>query len=496
MAKIEQFSSRWALLLATLGMAIGAGNIWRFPRLAGEYGGVFLIPWAFFLILWSVPLIMVEFALGKKTRKGPIGAFADFLGKKYTWMGGFVTLCTMGIMFYYSVVTGWALKYFLSAASGALNGVDHTVYWDTFTSSGIQPVMFHLVSITLASVIIYQGILNGIERANRILLPSLLLLLIVGAVRSLTLDGSSAGLEYFFGFKTEALYNYKMWLETLSQSAWSTGAGWGLVLTYSVYMREKEDITLNSFLTGFGNNSASLLAGLVIVPAVFALAGTIGAVGGDLGAEKFAAAEAALRAGNEGLGFIVIPQLFSQLPASTLLTSFFFLALFFAALSSLIAMMELSTRMLMDFGFERRKALPVIAVLCAVLGIPSAYSMTFFKNQDWVWGLGLIISGSFFAFAAIKTGVNTFRETYLNRPENNVHVGRWFNVVMGVFIPIEAAILMLGWFYREWDVVAWWDPTRPFSLATCLLQWGTLIVMLLIFNSWIYDRVSGKESKA
>lgn len=483
MAKVEQFSSRWALLLATLGMAIGAGNIWRFPRLAGEYGGVFLIPWAMFLILWSVPLIMVEFAMGKQTRKGPIGAFADFLGKKYTWMGGFVTLCTMGIMFYYSVVTGWALKYFLSAVTGALNGVDHNVYWDTFTSSGIQPVMFHLVSIAIASFIIYQGILNGIERANRILLPSLLVLLIVGAVRSLTLGNAGAGLDYFFGFKPEALYNYKMWLETLSQSAWSTGAGWGLVLTYAVYMREKEDITLNSFLTGFGNNSASLLAGLVIIPAVFSLSATIGA------------AESALAAGNEGLGFIVIPQLFSKLPAATLLTSFFFLALFFAALSSLIAMMELSTRMLMDFGLERRKALPAIALLCGVLGIPSAYSMTFFKNQDWVWGLGLIISGSFFAFAAIKTGVNQFRETYLNRPENNVKVGRWFNIVLGIMIPIEAAVLMIGWFYREWDMVAWWDPTRPFSLATCVAQWGMLIIILLMLNSWIYSRVSAEGSK-
>ncbi|MCB9090121.1 MAG: sodium-dependent transporter, partial [Calditrichae bacterium] len=98
MDKVEQFSSRWALLLATIGMAIGAGNIWRFPRLAGQYGGAFLVPWVIFLILWSIPLLMVEFSLGKETRKGPVGAFAAFLGKNYTWMGAFVAICTMAIM--------------------------------------------------------------------------------------------------------------------------------------------------------------------------------------------------------------------------------------------------------------------------------------------------------------------------------------------------------------------------------------------------------------
>ena len=109
----DYFSSRWAFLIAALGMAIGAGNIWRFPRLAGQYGGSFLIPWLLFLFLWSIPLIMIEFSIGKKLRLGVIKAFSNSLGKKYTWMGWFVAMCTIGIMFYYSVVCGWSLKYFL-----------------------------------------------------------------------------------------------------------------------------------------------------------------------------------------------------------------------------------------------------------------------------------------------------------------------------------------------------------------------------------------------
>ncbi len=474
MARLEQFSSRWALLLATVGMAIGAGNIWRFPRLAGQYGGAFLIPWAIFLILWSIPLLMVEFSLGKETRKGPIGAFAALLGKKYTWMGAFVCICTMAIMFYYSVVTGWALKYFVAAAIGDLNGINHAGYWSAFTNSGYQPVFFHFLSLSLAAAIIYQGVAKGIERANRLLLPSLLVLLVVGAVRALTLPNAAQGLNYLFGFHGASLWDYRIWLEALSQSAWSTGAGWGLVLTYSVYMRKDEDVTLNSFITGFGNNSASLLAALAIIPAIFSLSGSL------------QEAEQALQAGNQGLSFIVIPQLFARLPGAQILTSVFFLALFFAALSSLIAMFELATRMFMDFGLARAKALAIVTALTALLGIPSAWSMDVFNNQDWVWGLGLIISGGFFAVAVIKHGVEKFRLRFLSPEYNDLRVGPWFTWIMRYLIPIEAMILLVWWFYREWDAQLWWNPFSVYSLGTCLFQWVLLILVLRLLNQKLY----------
>ncbi len=480
MDKLEQFSSRWALLLATLGMAIGAGNIWRFPRLAGQYGGAFLIPWAIFLLLWSVPLIMVEFSMGKDTRKGPIGAFAALLGKKYTWMGAFVCFCTIMIMFYYSVVTGWALKYFVSAVSGNLIGADHSKFWESFTGGGFEPVIYHFIALGMASLIIYRGVANGIEKANRILLPTLLLLLIVGVIRSLTLPNAAEGLNYLFGFHGASLADPEMWLEALSQSAWSTGAGWGLVLTYSVYMRKQEDVTLNAFITGFGNNSASLLAALAIIPAIFSLTPSIDA------------ATKALQAGNQGLSFIVIPQLFEQLPAARLLVSLFFLALFFAAISSIIAMLELATRMFMDFGMRRKHALPLVTALTAVAGIPSALSLDFFNNQDWVWGLGLIISGAFFTFAVIKQGATKFREKFLLTKYNNIQVGNWFDWVMKFLIPIEALVLLVWWFYRSWDAELWWSPFSIYSLGTCLIQWAILITVLIVLNKKLYQWVAKK----
>lgn len=478
MEKSEQFSSRWALILATIGMAIGAGNIWRFPRLAGQYGGSFLIPWFIFLFLWSIPLILIEFSIGRHTRKGVVGSFATLLTPRFTWMGGFVALCTMAIMFYYSVVTGWAFRYFIVAITGKLQGINHEQFWQQFTS-GYQPLLFHLLALGIGSFIIFQGVVNGIERANRILLPSLVILLIIAAVRAVTLPHSATGLNYFFQIRTEQLFNYRIWLEGLSQSAWSTGAGWGLILTYGVYARQKEDIVLNSFITGFGNNSASILAGLAIIPAIFSLAPSI------------QEAEAALKIGNDGLAFIVIPQLFNKLPGAIFFTAIFFLALFFAAMSSLISMLELSTRIFMDFGLSRRKALPLVTVLTALLGVPSALYFKVFKNQDWVWGLGLIVSGLFFAILVINFGVTKFRKKLINLKDNDFNIGPWFDYVVKFLIPVEAFILLFWWLYQSigWNPKGWYNPFNAESMGTCLFQWLGVIFLLILFNSFISRKI-------
>lgn len=478
MEKQEHFTSRWTLLLATVGMAIGAGNIWRFPRLAGQYGGAFLIPWAIFLILWSIPLIIIEFSIGRKTRKGVIASFTEIMGPNYSWMGGFVAFCTMAIMFYYSVVCGWALRYFLVSITGQINVNDHANYWNSFVT-GFQPLIFHLIALSIGSFIIYQGVTRGIERANRILLPSLVVLLFIGIIRALTLPNASIGLNYFFSIKLEYLLNYRVWLEGLSQSAWSTGAGWGLILTYAVYMREKEDIVLNSFITGFGNNSASLLAGLAIIPAIFSLAPSL------------MEAENALKAGNDGLSFIVIPQLFSKLPASQFFSAVFFLGLFFAAISSLISMLELATRIMMDFGLPRRKALPIVTVATALLGVPSALYLKFFKNQDWVWGLGLIISGLFFAIFVIRFGVDKFRKTFVNIIEGDLKIGPWFNYIVKYLIPVEAFLLLSWWLYRSigWNPEGWYNPFQADSLGTCIAQWMIALGLLFFLNGIIVQRL-------
>jgi NSS family neurotransmitter:Na+ symporter len=180
MKQQEFFTSRWTLIIATLGIAVGTGNIWRFSRVVAQNGGgSFLIPWVIFLLLWSLPLIITEFAIGKSTRFGPVGAISKIAGKKFGWMGAYIVFVSTAIMFYYSVVTGWCLKYFLSAVSGnLLNASNYLDYWNNFSSSS-QPIIFHLIAILLVGFVVLRGVTKGIEKVTKFLVPSLLIILVV-----------------------------------------------------------------------------------------------------------------------------------------------------------------------------------------------------------------------------------------------------------------------------------------------------------------------------
>ncbi|MGB5289235.1 MAG: sodium-dependent transporter, partial [Ignavibacteriaceae bacterium] len=155
MKQEEFFSSRWALIIATIGIAVGTGNIWRFSRVVAQNGGgSFLIPWVIFLLIWSVPLIIAEFAIGKSSRMGPVGAIAKTAGKQFGWMGAWIVFVSTAIMFYYSVVAGWCIRYFFSAASGSLfNTSEHLSYWNEFASS-YQPLMFHFIAMFLVALVV------------------------------------------------------------------------------------------------------------------------------------------------------------------------------------------------------------------------------------------------------------------------------------------------------------------------------------------------------
>ncbi len=483
----EHFTSRWGLIISVVGIAVGTGNIWRFPRIvAANGGGSFLIPWVIFLFLWSIPLIMTEFAMGKMTRYGTVGSFAVLVGKKFAWMGTFVGFVTTAIMFYYSVVAGWCIRYFLLAATGQLlNSANHESTWNAFVDSGWQPVLFHLVAISAGALIVKRGVVNGIEKANCFLIPTLLSLLIISCLRAVTLPGAIGGLAYLFTPDFSTLLDYKIWLQALTQNAWDTGAGWGLILTYAVYMRKKEDVALNAALIGLGNNSVSLLAAITIFSTVFALV-----------PERAAEVISTSGPANTGLTFIWIPQLFARMPGGVLFSAFFFLALSFAALSSLIAMIELSTRVLMDMEISRRSALLNVYLITLLLGIPSALSMDFFLNQDWTWGIALMVSGAFMAIAVIKYGLHRFRREHINFPESDFRVGRWYGFLIRYAIPTQVVVLIAWWFAQviQADPANWWNPFRAESVGTCLFQWTLVILVMVAANRFIVERTLRGDS--
>ncbi len=486
------------MMLAMLSMAVGTGNIWRFPRIvANNGGGEFLVAWVICLFTWSIPLILIEFGMGRMTRLGPVGAFVRTLGQKSAWMGGFIAFVAIAIMAYYSVVTGWTLRYALAAGLGQVTGENSVSFWRTFSTT-TAPVLPHVLSILGATFIVAKGV-KGIERTTTILMPILIGLILILTVRALMLPGAGAGLDYFYGVDWHRLSDANIWLQALTQNAWDTGAGWGLVLTYAAYMRHNEDTALNAFILPAANNFVSLCAGMMVFCTVFTvvpqLVASIAsnpqaladfpdlqtAVTGGAALDADLVQRTIFGAGNEGVTFIWIPKLFSTLPAGGVFMTFFFLALFFAAFTSLISMVELGTRVLLDMGWTRARAVWVVGAFGLVIGLPSAFSLNFLHNQDWVWGVGLMLSGLFFAIAVIRMGPAKFRAEQINHQYSNIRVGAWWDWFIRFLVPFEAIALM-GWWMWQVRGPGALNPFGIENIGTIILQWSIAIALLLLFN--------------
>ncbi len=460
-------------MVAMLGMAIGTGNIWRFPRVAAtEGGGAFLVAWVTFLLLWSIPLILVEFAMGKRARAGAIGAFTRLVGRKFAWMGAWIAFTATAIMFYYAVVMGWTLRFLWASLTGELPEAEPGALWEAFSYTP-SVLLVHAIAMGLALFVVAKGV-RGIETAAKILIPSLFVLVVVLAIRAVTLPGAEEGLAFLFTANWSDLLSARLWLAALTQNAWDTGAGWGLILSYAVYMRTREDTNLNAFVLGFGNNTVSLLAGIMVLCTVFALLP--------------GAADEIVGAGNEGLTFIWVPELFARMPGGQFFMVLFFVALAFAAWSSLIAMIELATRILTDGGLTRGRAIMMIGGFGFLLGIPSALSQDVFLNQDFVWGVGLMLSGLFFASGVLIYGVRRFRETLINTEDSDFRIGVWWEWVIRLVV-VQAVVLVVWWL---WEVRE--EPFfGTFGVGTTALQWAAALGAFLLLNRLLASWSTGEE---
>lgn len=469
--------SRWGIIFAGIGMAVGTGNLWRFPRIAAQFGGgVFMIIWIFFLLVWAMPLLIIELSIGKRTRQGVLGSFVNMIGKNFAWMGTWVAFVTAAITFYYTVVTGWCIKYFVATCTQGLINKEPVAFWEGFNATW-EPIGYHFAAIFIGCAIIFFGVSKGIERANKFLIPALFLLLLIAAARALTLPGAASGLNFLFSIDPSQFGDVEVWINALSQAAWSTGAGWGLLLTFAVYSRKKENPVLTAATLGFGNNFASLLAAIVVIPTVFSFFH-----GQSLAQERVLEVMAS---GNEGLTFKWIPTLFSKIPSGSIFLALFFLALCFAAFSSLISQLELITRIFIDKGLSRKKAVTIVGTSCFLLGMPSAISIGFFNNQDWVWGMGLVISGAFFIFLVIKVGPRKFREEIITKAEHKIKLGRWFDFLVMFFLPLQAIIILGWWFWDHYDPQNWYDIFARNSIGTILVQWIIALTVFIVFNKII-----------
>lgn len=376
-------------------------------------------------------------------------------------MGGFVSICAMMIMCYYAVVTGWTFRYVIFAVSGDLNGIESSQaleLFDQFRASP-GPWFFFVLALGVSGWIVHSGA-KGIERMNKILIPTLVIVLIIGAVSALSLPNAGDGIRYLFHIEPERFGSPGHWIAGLTQSAWSTGAGWGLMLAYAVYAREEDDAVTTPMATGAGNNSIELIVGLLIFPAVFSILGS--------GAESYVAGTRS----TGGISFETVPMLFAQMKAGNILTILFFLGLASAALTSLVAMVELSVRFFSDFGLSRGKAIGATIAMSLLIGSPAALSDSYFSNQDYVWGVGLILSGLFLSILVLKFGPHKFVRQILNPHAGPLFI-KLFSGLM-ILVCLEAVIL-LGWWLHTMS-------SDRNTLILCLVQWGIVIVGLILLR--------------
>lgn len=356
--KRELFGSRFGVIMALSGSAIGLGNMWRFPYLVGQNGGAaFIIIYLVLLTFICLPVLMSEVLIGRRSHRNAYRAFGKISGSnKWNFIGFLAVFAAVCVLSFYCVVGGWSVKYLVDSSTLQLISSD-TVYGDTFRnfiSSTHSPITYTYIFLALTGIVLFFGVSKGIEKFSKVMMVLLFILIILIAIRSVTLPGSSEGLRYLF-VPDISKVNGKVILDALGQSFFSLSIGCGTMLTYGSYVNNDEDIVYTTSYTALFDTIFALLAGIAIIPAVFAIAQMTGST-------------PEINAG-PGLVFITLPGVFREMPLGGLIAILFFISLLLAAITSSISLMETAVAYVKE-EWRRSRIVSVIIVffICAILG--------------------------------------------------------------------------------------------------------------------------------
>ena len=350
----DSFGSRFGALVAMAGSAVGLGNLWRFPYLVGENGGAaFIIVYIVFVFLICLPIFISEFVIGRRSQKNAYAAYRDLSGgSAWRWVGMFTIIVPLVVLSYYSVIGGWSVDYLLKSLTFSFTGdvqqsTFHTMFTD-FVSSTWAPLWTHTAFLLATTLIVIVGIKDGIEKFSKVMMPLLFFIVVAIAVYSLTLPGSFAGLDYLFHPDFSKITG-KACAAALGQAFFSLSLGFGTIMTYASYVDKKENILFQSSATAVSDLMFALIAGVAIMPAVFAF---------GLNPQS-----------GPGLVFETLPYVFGQMPAGGVVAILFFLALLVAALTSSISMLEVAVAYLIEEKkFSRIGACMLLFAICWVVG--------------------------------------------------------------------------------------------------------------------------------
>jgi len=407
--KHSGFSSSFGVIMAAAGSAVGLGNIWRFPYICGKYGGgAFLLVYVFFVFSIGMVLMMSEFIIGRRSRHSPLKAYPALSDGHRRWMtvGMAGVLTCFLILSVYLIISGWTLSYFVDSITGKLSSLDDgsfASYFDTFAASPSRPTLALLVFLLLTMLVVIGGVKKGIEQVSKILMPILVLEILILCVRSLTLNGASAGLHYLF-HPDFSLLGWEGVLAALGQALFSLSVGMGAMVVYGSYIPHDENLLKTSLWITACDFLIAVLAGIAIFPAVFAC-------GHD-------------PACGPGLVYQVLPAVFNSMGGlGSVFSAMFFLLLTLAALTSAISLLETLTATAVDYGYTRTRSTIIITIVEAILAVTACLT---FNGGIW---------------SSAQLGGRTLYN--------------WLDLLTGAYLPPICALLtaiFFGWVMKKEDI--------------------------------------------
>ena len=361
----EQWGSKLGFILAAAGSAVGLGNIWRFPYITGQNGGAaFVLLYVLLVFIIGFSVMLAEIAIGRSAQLNAVGSFKKLKGGAWPIVGWMGVIAGFMILSFYGVIGGWTMAYIIKSFTGLMAAAESGGAGDVFggfITNGPIVIAWQAAFMVLTIWVVYRGIGEGIERYCKVLMPALFVILLILIVRSVTLEGAGAGLEFYLKPDFSKLTG-GTFLAALGQAFFSLSLGMGCMITYGSYLGKKEILPGAAVQVCFLDTMVALLAGLVIFPAVFAFGVEPGA--------------------GPGLTFITLPSVFAKMPGGSVWSALFFLLLFIAALTSAISLLEVVTAYFMDeMKWSRPKAAWTMGGTIFLLGIPSALSLGAMKLQ-------------------------------------------------------------------------------------------------------------------
>ena len=438
----SSFSGGIGFVLAAAGSAVGLGNLWRFPYLAAQYGGgIFILVYIILALTFGYSMIVAETALGRMTKKSPVGAFAKFGKSQWLSFGGWINaIIPILIVPYYSVIGGWVIKYLAEYIRGNGTKLAEDGYFGSFISNGVSTELCFVIFCLITLAIIYAGVQNGIERVSKMMMPVLVVLSVVIAIYSVTRPGAIEGVKYFLVPNVKN-FSWMTVVAAMGQMFYSLSIAMGILITFGSYMKKDtsiEDATRNVEVF---DTAIAIMAGLMIIPAVFAFSG------GD---------PDTLQAG-PSLMFITIPKVFANMGLGTGVGILFFLLVLFAALTSSIALTESAVATFEDeLGWGRKKSTVVIGLIMIGLGTLSSLGygpLGFVKilGMQFLDLFDFLTNSVMMPIAAFVTSLLVSRVVGIDKIEEEIRHGeskfrrkKIFVVMIKYLCPIFALIILLS----------------------------------------------------